>query len=525
LKKFNVTGICVPGKHYMVNTEEKLSRIMELIKDERYFTINRARQFGKTTTLYLLEKAFLSSGSEYIGINISFEGVGGAMFESEEAFCQEFLIQISEALNGYDFAKDWIDESVTGFAQLGRHINKLCVNKNLVLMVDEVDATSKNSIFLRFLGMLRNLYLKRAGGKANTFHSVILAGVHDIKNIKLKLITAGLHTLRDENEGEYNSPWNIASDFTVDMFFTPQEISTMLLEYEDAHSTGMDIAAVSEEIFFYTAGYPYLVSRICQCIDEELPDFGWNAEGVQHAVKKISFERSVLYDDIFKNLENHKDLYDFMYGVLVFGNKIKFTFYDPVMERCNMFGFITMDSKGVVEVANKIFAILMLNYFISKENTLSGMSSQICNGMYKEITGGGRFDMEICLRRFAEHYSDIYASAASSFLETHGRMIFLSFLKPLVNGVGFFHIESQFTDMRRMDVVVDYGRESFIIELKLWKGEKAQGKAYEQLLDYMNSKRLNKGYLLTFDFRKDKNKETKCEWVKIGDKQIFEVIV
>ncbi|MDR2419161.1 MAG: hypothetical protein LBD79_08905 [Treponema sp.] len=29
--------------------------------------------------------------------------------------------------------------------------------------------------------------------------------------------------------------------------------------------------------------------------------------------------------------------------------------------------------------------------------------------------------------------------------------------QPLINGACFYHIESQFTDLRRMDIVVDYG--------------------------------------------------------------------
>jgi len=111
------------------------------------------------------------------------------------------------------------------------------------------------------------------------------------------------------------------------------------------------------------------------------------------------------------------------------------------------------------------------------------------------------------------------------FLEREGRLIFLSYLKPLLNGRGFFHIESQNTDMRRMDVVVDYAQEQFIIELKLWKGERAQVRAYEQLLNYMNARHLDKGYLLTFDFRKEGNREPKAEWVQVGDKEIFDVIV
>ena len=52
------------------------------------------------------------------------------------------------------------------------------------------------------------------------------------------------------------------------------------------------------------------------------------------------------------------------------------------------------------------------------------------------------------------------------------------YLSPIINGRGFFHIESQLTDLRRMDIVVDYGNEQFIIELKTWRGEAARDKAY-----------------------------------------------
>ncbi len=49
--------------------------------------------------------------------------------------------------------------------------------------------------------MLRNKYLLRNAEKDDTFSSVILAGVHDIKTLKLKL--------RPDKEQKYNSPWNI----------------------------------------------------------------------------------------------------------------------------------------------------------------------------------------------------------------------------------------------------------------------------------------------------------------------------
>ena len=58
-------------------------------------------------------------------------------------------------------------------------------------MIDEVDKSSDNQIFLSFLGLLREKYLKWQQGKDETFQSVILAGVYDVKTLKLKLISNG----------------------------------------------------------------------------------------------------------------------------------------------------------------------------------------------------------------------------------------------------------------------------------------------------------------------------------------------
>lgn len=48
---FNTTGICNPGEHYMVDLSQRLSDVRQLVDEGKYFTINRARQFGKEHTL------------------------------------------------------------------------------------------------------------------------------------------------------------------------------------------------------------------------------------------------------------------------------------------------------------------------------------------------------------------------------------------------------------------------------------------------------------------------------------------
>ena len=60
------------------------------------------------------------------------------------------------------------------------------LEKKVVVMIDEVDKSSNNQVFVAFLAMLRNKYLERAD--IPTFYSVVLAGLHNVKILKLRLV-------------------------------------------------------------------------------------------------------------------------------------------------------------------------------------------------------------------------------------------------------------------------------------------------------------------------------------------------
>lgn len=69
-KHFNITGDCKPKLHYMVDLTQRLEKIKAMVDSGEYFVINRARQFGKTTTLKALQK-FLAY--EYYVISLDFQ--------------------------------------------------------------------------------------------------------------------------------------------------------------------------------------------------------------------------------------------------------------------------------------------------------------------------------------------------------------------------------------------------------------------------------------------------------------------
>ena len=51
---FNASADCHPDLHYMVDLKDRLKKITSMVDAGQYFTINWARQYGKTTTLLAL---------------------------------------------------------------------------------------------------------------------------------------------------------------------------------------------------------------------------------------------------------------------------------------------------------------------------------------------------------------------------------------------------------------------------------------------------------------------------------------
>ena len=513
MKEFNTTGLCNPKKHYMVDISDKLENIKKLVEKEKYFIINRPRQYGKTTTLVALEN---NLKDEYLVISISFEGIGNVVFSTEREFCRKFieLIEINLEYYNENLNKKLLDlsKNIDDFVSLSRTISSFIkeIDKEVILIIDEVDKSSDNQMFLDFLGMLRNKYLERERGRGVTFKSVILAGVYDIKNLKLKL--------RPDEERKYNSPWNIAVPFNVDMSLSEKGIEGMLEEYKNDRKIELDTKKASEFIYFYTSGYPFLVSRICQIIDENL-GASWTEENMIRAVKLLLLENNTLFDDLVKNIENNKELKEYMFNLIMNGANTTYNIYDQVISITNIFGYC-VQSEGKTKISNRIFEQFLYNYFSAILERKTNVKEY--NNKTDFIEGNG-LNIEKIMLRFQQFMKEQYSPLDSKFIEREGRLLFLAFIRPIINGVGFDFKEVQISEEKRLDIVITYNNHKYIIELKIWRGDNYHQKGLKQLANYLDINEQNKGYLLVFNF--NKNKEYKKEEVIIDNKKITIVFV
>lgn len=506
---FNTIGICDPAEHYMVDLSQRLSEVRKLVDEGKYFTINRARQFGKTTTLHALA-AYLSQ--DYLVISMDFQmQMSDAKFRNESSFSQafarafenSFLITESSKSQEYQTAfKTFTQERQKAgeqfeLVELFQALSNLCaaVPMKIVLMIDEVDSATNNQVFLDFLAQLRGYYINR--NRFATFQSVILAGVCDIRNLKRKM--------RPDEEHKDNSPWNIAADFDIDMSFSVEQINGMLLDYASEHESDIDTNLIAREIYDYTSGYPYLVSRLCQLLDERykagMHDI-WTHAGILEAVRKLVRESNSLFEDMAKKVKDYPDLGTMLRDILFCGKGIPFNLGTELVSIGVMFGFLK-DEDGQVAISNRIFEIWFYNLFIAQDaiDSKTYDAGQQLKGQF--ITENG-LDVEKILKKFVEHFTESFGNSTDAFVEENGRKLFMLYIRPLINGIGNYYIEARTRSMGRTDLIIDYLGKQYIIEMKIWHGNEYHTRGEEQLLGYLDDYHLERGYMLSFNFNKNK---------------------
>ena len=266
---------------------------------------------------------------------------------------KELQDEIKNILHNTDYTDKYFS-----LKELFEQLSDICAaaDKKIVLMIDEVDSASNNQVFLDFLAQLRAQYIER--DIQPTFRSVILAGVYDIKNLRRKI--------RPDEVHKYNSPWNIAADFKIDMSFSKEEIAGMLYEYEEDYQTGMDVELLAGLIRDYTSGYPFLVSRICQLLDEEISDKknAWTKKGFLEAVRILLSEKNMLFESLREKLESYPELNNMLYSLLFTGKAIVYNYYETSINIATMFGFVKNEN-GVLVVSNRIFETWLYNLYLS----------------------------------------------------------------------------------------------------------------------------------------------------------------
>lgn len=159
------------------------------------------------------------------------------------------------------------------------------------------------------------------------------------------------------------------------------------------------------------------------------------------------------------------------------------------------------------------------HYMADVSPQLEATFAMIEKGEYFIINRPRQYGKTTMLYNFQAFMKKEYSSKDRTFLEREGRMIFLAFMRPILNGAGYDFKELQVSEEKRLDVVITYHQHLYVAELKIWHGEEAHQKGLAQLADYLDSLGLETGYLLIFDH--NKKKTWKKDWIMSHGKRIF----
>ncbi len=232
---------------------------------------------------------------------------------------------------------------------------------------------------------------------------------------------------------------------------------------------------------------------------------------------------TTLFDSLAKNLENDPELYDMVFQIVMNGKPLTFTTTNPVIYRAHLHG-ILVESDGQCAVHNRIYEQKIYAHMLSKVLIADMMKSRTIPAFpsFEFFTETG-LNVPLILQKFQDFMKEHYSHKDAEFLEREGRLLFLAYLKPIINGRGFEFKEPNVAEERRMDVVITYRQSRYVIELKRWAGPKAHQAGLQQLSEYLDMYSLKHGYLLIYDF--SRHKEYKQEQIAFQDKDIFAVWV
>ena len=488
MREFNTFGPVNPRDHYHVNRVAVKAALRAKIAKGRYFTLNAARQTGKTT-LFREVVAELEAEETHFGLLVSFETLRG--YNRSEFYHwlrQKLLDALRRHVGPQAQILDWLaGVELTEHNGFGLALRGLCrkMGRRGVLIIDEFDAISAE-FAEPMLAMFREMYLSRGEPGYDALASIILVGVRNIP-----ALLSGTQ-----------SPFNIADQFTVP-YFTPAEVANLL----DQHTaeTGQPFTPqVIAGIIRETEGQPFLVNRLGQLLTQDIvPDRERpiTAADLDYALALLVSEDNTHFSSIRSKAALHRA----EVITALFNPARYYDFQDEVARDLLMYGvFRTQtDEAGLPYacIANPIYRRMLVKAFAPAHPLIT----QAANGLVRPpFVVNGQLDFDRLLDGFKgfmeEHGVRLLRSEATGRpLEISGQYLLLSYLTAALKSIGGHVTIESLSSAGEMDILAFYRGQRFIVETTIWYGMAAYEQGQAQLTAYLTAAGLARGYLVIFD--------------------------
>jgi hypothetical protein len=445
---------------------------------------------GKTTLLRNLSDR-LRGLPTYLPIVLSFQ-----VFEqwTPAAFWQEFGHQLlRQFLSGlqaqaipnmaqiHTLSDEHPPNSKEGFWRFFDALHQMAPTVKVILMIDEFDATPQE-VISSLLQTWREFYL--AVQPPRSLHSVVLIGLQNIARLNLGR----------------SSPFNIARQVRL-AEFTQAEVEGLLTQYS-IESQQPFAPGVMTKLRQQTGGHPFLVNRLAAILTKEVAiDRG---HPISHADLDQAQQRLVRESNYnFETLARHaREQPDFVLDVL-FGKPYPFNLNDPLVQELYTEGVINSSVVNNCQIANPIYRQVLTAYFRPRQ--LLYQRDILVNGHdFRPYATADALQMAMILHRFREF---IERRGREAFKvspmpqEATGQYLLMAYLEAIIQQTGGVTFTEAPSGDGLLDLIVVYGKQRYVIETKIWRGQVQYERGITQLEDYLATEGLDTGYFVVFHAR------------------------
>ena len=513
MRTFGTQGPVNPHDNYIVRRAKETADFIERIKNGKYIVIFAPRQTGKTTFFQRALETLITQEPQYFPIQLNFEEAeDDTAADFYRGLYEDILEQIETVFERrcetpaaplVDFLEN--HNGITDHRSMRRFFRQFAkllsrddrhpaptpsLTQQVVLFIDEFDGIPR-AVLKGFLHSLRHIYV---AGKPRSPHSVGIVGVKNIRQL---------------NYDASVSPFNIQDEFVVPNF-TLEQVHELLAQYTE--EVGQPFAPeVIEMLHKQTAGQPFLVNRSAQILTEELEVPKTEAITMDHFSKahtQLLEESNINIAHLITNVRKSRQFENLLMRIMTYEEGVRFNPHDDIISELTTYGVIQNGANGRCEIVNPIYLHHILQAFKPLFNGLEDeyFSEENGDDFIDYLTSDGVIEMGALL----DNFRDFIARAGFRILQVPdtpqeyvGQHLLYAYLDTFVRIVGgdmFLEVQ---TGRGRMDLLLLHNQRKYIVETKIWEGDRSYQAGKRQLAAYLKLEDVTEGYYVVFDHRQN----------------------
>lgn len=502
MRRFNTEGPVVPQEHYCIPPLDRmeLARVLQLIREKRYFALHAPRQTGKTSALLALQD-LLNGGSagSYRCVYVNVEPGQAFREDIREAMRAVIGALATSALDvfGDRFVEDVGFDVFERFGPGGGLLEVLrrwaqADPRPLVLLIDEIDALVGDSL-IAVLRQLRAGYPRRPESFPQ---SVVLCGVRDMRYYQVHSGSTGQAVTG-------GSAFNVSASSLRLGDFSRAEMETLVGQHTE--ETGQEFPREAmQRLWDQTCGQPWLVNALCDRIcgeikqDREQPI---TEDDVLEAQERLILERVVHLDQLADKLREdrvRRVIEPILSGDSHAGLQAKELLRLRDLEYARDLGLVARDDPP--RIANPIYReIVPRELTAATQGDLPLQPARYIDPQRGLDLSKLLADFQAFFRQHSEHWLQ-----RLDYSEAGPQLLLQAFLQRGVSGGG--RVEREYAlSQGHTDLLVTWPQaerpQRFVIECTILRGnlETEIGKAVAQTAEYMDRCRADEGHAVIFD--------------------------